>query len=55
MIGESEEMLKINDLIAKVAPTDARVLITGESSTGKELVARWLFVVELTTFRKFVC
>ena len=42
MIGESEEMQKVKDLIVKVAPTDARVLITGESGTGKELVARWL-------------
>lgn len=40
MIGESEPMNRINETIAKVAPTDARVLITGENGVGKELVAR---------------
>lgn len=40
MIGESDPMNRINDTIAKVAPTDARVLITGENGVGKELVAR---------------
>jgi DNA-binding NtrC family response regulator len=54
MIGESEEMLKINDLIAKVAPTDARVLITGESGTGKELVARWLHALSKRSENSFV-
>ena len=42
MIGESEAILKIKKTIEKVAPTDARVLITGENGSGKELVARWL-------------
>ncbi|GAB4135877.1 MAG: sigma-54 dependent transcriptional regulator [Bacteroidia bacterium] len=42
MIGDSEAIQKIKDIIDKVAPTDARVLITGENGTGKELVARWL-------------
>ena len=42
MIGESEPMLEVKDMIAKVAPTNARVLITGENGTGKELVARQL-------------
>lgn len=42
MIGQSEGIKKIKDLIEKVAPTDARVLITGENGTGKELVAHWL-------------
>ncbi len=42
MIGESEPILKVKDMIEKVAPTDARVLITGENGTGKEVVARWL-------------
>ncbi len=40
MIGESAPMLKIKETIQKVAPTDARVLITGDNGSGKELVAR---------------
>jgi DNA-binding NtrC family response regulator len=40
MVGESEEMQEIRGMIGKVAPTNARVLITGENGTGKELVAR---------------
>ena len=40
MIGESDGMIRIQETIAKVAPTDARVLITGENGVGKELVAR---------------
>ena len=47
MIGESKPMLDVKDMIAKVAPTNARVLITGENGTGKELVARQLH--ELST------
>lgn len=43
MIGESEPMLQLKSMIEKVAPTNARVLITGENGTGKELVARALF------------
>jgi DNA-binding NtrC family response regulator len=42
MVGESEPIKKIKETIEKVAPTDARVLITGENGSGKELVARWL-------------
>ncbi|WP_370173578.1 sigma-54-dependent transcriptional regulator [Leeuwenhoekiella palythoae] len=42
MIGESEPIAKIKDIIEKVAPTEARVLITGPNGTGKELVAHWL-------------
>ena len=42
MIGESPEILQIQEIIEKVAPTDARVLITGQNGTGKELVAHWL-------------
>ncbi|MEO2053485.1 MAG: sigma-54 dependent transcriptional regulator [Allomuricauda sp.] len=42
MVGESEEIGTIKEMIEKVAPTDARVLITGSNGTGKELVAHWL-------------
>lgn len=42
IIGESPAIKKINEMIAKVAATDARVLITGENGTGKELVAQQL-------------
>lgn len=42
MVGDSEAMQHIRDIIAKVAPTDARVLIMGANGTGKELVARSL-------------
>ncbi|HEX8355942.1 MAG TPA: sigma-54 dependent transcriptional regulator [Segetibacter sp.] len=42
MIGESAAIQKIKETIEKVAPTDARVMITGENGSGKELVARWL-------------
>jgi two-component system, NtrC family, nitrogen regulation response regulator NtrX len=42
MIGESAPMKKIKEMIDRVAPTDARVLITGSNGTGKELVARQL-------------
>ena len=42
MIGASAPMQKIRDTIDKVAPTDARILVTGENGVGKELVARWI-------------
>ena len=42
MIGTSEGIKKIIDTVEKVAPTDARILITGENGVGKELVARWI-------------
>lgn len=42
MVGSSPGIRKIKDTIEKVAPTDARVLITGDNGVGKELVARWI-------------
>ncbi|MCK5169307.1 MAG: sigma-54-dependent Fis family transcriptional regulator, partial [Bacteroidales bacterium] len=42
IVGESEPIQKVKDMIEKVAPTNARVLITGPNGSGKELVARWL-------------
>ncbi len=42
IIGESEAIQQVKLMIDKVAPTDARVLITGPNGSGKELVARWL-------------
>ncbi len=42
MVGDSEGITKIKEMIDRVAPTDARVLITGKNGTGKELVARWV-------------
>ncbi|MCY7408722.1 MAG: sigma-54 dependent transcriptional regulator, partial [Chitinophagales bacterium] len=42
ILGESPGVKKIKDKIEKVAPTDARVLITGDNGTGKELVAKWI-------------
>lgn len=43
MVGESESVKRVRMLIDKVAPTDARVLITGSNGTGKEVVARLLY------------
>ncbi len=42
MIGQSEAIMQVKELIDKVAPTNARVLITGNNGTGKELVAQWI-------------
>jgi len=42
IIGESEKIKEVKEAIAKVAPTEARVLITGPNGSGKELVARWI-------------
>jgi two-component system nitrogen regulation response regulator NtrX len=42
MVGESEAMRQVKEMIEKVAPTDARVLVTGPNGSGKELVARWI-------------
>jgi len=42
IVGESGPIRQIKDTIEKIAPTEARVLITGENGAGKELVARWI-------------
>jgi transcriptional regulator with GAF, ATPase, and Fis domain len=42
MIGQSAALKEVQEIIEKVAPTEARVLITGPNGTGKELVAHWL-------------
>ncbi len=44
MVGESEAIRKVRDMIDRVAPTDARVLITGNNGTGKEIVARMIYM-----------
>lgn len=54
MIGQSPGIGKIREKIEKVAPTDARVLITGENGTGKELVARWIHEKSLRTDAPFI-
>ncbi|GAB2500594.1 MAG: sigma-54-dependent Fis family transcriptional regulator [Cytophagales bacterium] len=42
MVGESPGIMRVKETIEKVAPTEARVLITGPNGTGKELVAHWI-------------
>jgi two-component system, NtrC family, nitrogen regulation response regulator NtrX len=42
IIGESAPIKRVKEMIERVAPTDARVLVMGSNGTGKELVARWL-------------
>ena len=54
MIGHSEPMEHIRQLIAKVAPTDARVLITGPNSSGKELIARNLHQQSLRSAMPYI-
>ena len=54
IIGESEAINKIHIMVEKVAPTDARVLITGENGTGKELVANYLHKKSKRSSESFV-
>jgi two-component system nitrogen regulation response regulator NtrX len=54
MIGRSPAMERVREMIARVAPTDARVLITGESGTGKELVASAIHFGSTRKERPFV-
>jgi two-component system, NtrC family, nitrogen regulation response regulator NtrX len=55
LVGVSKAMEELRALIARVAPTDARVLITGESGTGKELVASAIHRQSTRAARPFVC
>lgn len=55
LVGVSKAMVDLRALIARVAPTDARVLITGESGTGKELVASAIHRQSARAARPFVC
>ena len=54
MIGSSEPLQHIREMIAKVAPTDARVLVTGSNGTGKELVARSLHALSTRSAMPYV-
>jgi two-component system nitrogen regulation response regulator NtrX len=54
IIGSSKAITKLRDEIARAAPTDARVLITGENGTGKELVARALHAGSMRSERPFI-
>jgi DNA-binding NtrC family response regulator len=54
IIGESPAIKNVLEIIDRVAPTDARVLITGSNGTGKELVARWLHEKSLRAAGPFV-
>ena len=54
IVGQSSAIMKIKEMIDRVAPTEARVLITGSNGTGKELVARWLHEKSLRNSMPFV-
>ena len=54
MVGTSAPMMEVRDMIEKVAPTNARVLITGENGTGKELVARQLHELSSRRYGPFI-
>ncbi|MDF1502800.1 sigma-54 dependent transcriptional regulator [Roseisolibacter sp. H3M3-2] len=54
MVGASPAIQRVRELIARVAPSDARVLVTGESGTGKELVAAAIHVASPRRERPFI-
>ena len=54
MIAESPRMKPIVELMERIGPSDANVLITGEHGTGKELVAQWLHAASARASRSFI-
>ena len=54
IVGESQGILDVKETISKVAPTEARVMITGNNGTGKELVARWIHMQSKRAKNSFV-
>lgn len=54
IVGDSEAIRQVRRLIDKVAPSEARILVTGENGTGKELVARWLHAKSRRAEQPFV-
>ncbi len=54
MVGNSLPIIKLKELIEKVAPSDARVMILGENGTGKEMVAKWIHCKSQRASRPFV-
>ena len=54
MIGDSPEINGVKSVIEKVAPTQARVLITGENGTGKELVAKWVHEKSDRSYKRLI-
>ncbi len=54
IIGESPAIMDVKETISKVAPTEARVMITGDNGTGKELVARWLHMQSKRSKKPFI-
>ena len=54
LVYESDSMVRIMDMVARVAPTDSTVLITGESGTGKGLVARKIHQLSQRSRRPFI-
>ena len=54
IVGESQGIVDVKETISKVAPTEARVMITGDNGTGKELVARWVHMLSKRAKNSFV-